>query len=62
MCADGRFKVTRVQPAEGKKIEAGEWANSAKLAVGAGSTKRAARQARTTPAGTRSDASRRTVT
>jgi methionyl-tRNA formyltransferase len=26
VCADGRFKVTRVQPAEGKKIEAAEWA------------------------------------
>ena len=26
VCADGRFKVTRVQPADGKKIEAGEWA------------------------------------
>jgi methionyl-tRNA formyltransferase len=32
VCADGRFKVTRVQPAEGKKIEAGEWAKSAGLA------------------------------
>ena len=26
VCADGRFKVTRVQPPEGKKIGAGEWA------------------------------------
>ena len=26
VCADGRFKVTRVQPADGKKIGAGEWA------------------------------------
>ncbi len=26
VCADGRFKVTRVQPADGKKIDAGEWA------------------------------------
>ena len=34
VCADGRFKVTRVQPADGKKIEAGEWAASAKLATG----------------------------
>ena len=32
VCADGRFKVTRVQPADGKKIEAGEWAKSANLA------------------------------
>src|SRR5450755_2363381 len=35
VCADGRFKVTRVQPAEGKKIEAGEFASTAKLATGA---------------------------
>src|ERR1700680_4169543 len=35
VCADGRFKVTRVQPADGKKIEAGEFATSAKLAAGA---------------------------
>jgi methionyl-tRNA formyltransferase len=34
VCADGRFKVTRVQPDGGKKIEAGEWAKSAGLAVG----------------------------
>ena len=33
-CADGRFKVTRVQPADGKKIEAGEWAKTAGLATG----------------------------
>ena len=33
VCADGRFKVTRVQPADGKKIEAGEWAKSANLAA-----------------------------
>jgi methionyl-tRNA formyltransferase len=33
VCADGRFKVTRVQPADGKKIEAGEWAKSVNLAV-----------------------------
>ena len=26
VCADGRFKVTRVQPADGKKVGAGEWA------------------------------------
>ena len=35
VCADGRFKVTRVQPADGKKIEAGEWAKSAGVAQGA---------------------------
>ena len=35
VCADGRFKVTRVQPADGKKIDAGEWAKSANVAVGA---------------------------
>jgi methionyl-tRNA formyltransferase len=34
VCADGRFKVTRVQPADGKKVEAGEWAASASLAKG----------------------------
>jgi methionyl-tRNA formyltransferase len=34
VCADGRFKVTRVQPADGKKIEAGDWAKSAGLATG----------------------------
>ncbi len=33
VCADGRFKVTRVQPADGKKIEAGEWAKSVNLAA-----------------------------
>jgi methionyl-tRNA formyltransferase len=35
VCADGRFKITRVQPPDGKKIEAGEWAASANLATGA---------------------------
>jgi methionyl-tRNA formyltransferase len=35
VCADGRFKVTRVQPPEGKKVDAGEWAKSANLAKGA---------------------------
>src|SRR5215213_9090758 len=35
VCADGRMKITRVQPADGKKIEAGEWVKSANLAVGA---------------------------
>src|SRR5499427_4276675 len=33
VCADGRFKVSRVQPADGKKIDAGEWAKSVNLAV-----------------------------
>jgi methionyl-tRNA formyltransferase len=33
VCADGRFKVTRVQPADGKKVDAGEWAKSASVAV-----------------------------
>ena len=31
VCADGRIKVMRVQPADGKKIEAGEWAKSANV-------------------------------
>jgi methionyl-tRNA formyltransferase len=35
VCADGRFKVTRVQPADGKKIDAGEWAKGTNLAKGA---------------------------
>ncbi len=35
VCADGRFKVTRVQPAGGKKIDASEWAKSANVAAGA---------------------------
>jgi methionyl-tRNA formyltransferase len=34
VCADGRFKVTRVQPADGKKIEAGEWLKSAGVKAG----------------------------
>ena len=34
VCADGRFKVTRVQ-ADGPKLGAGEWATAAKLATGA---------------------------
>ena len=33
VCADGRFKITRVQPADGKKVDAGEWAKSASVAV-----------------------------
>jgi methionyl-tRNA formyltransferase len=35
VCADGRMKVTRVQPDGGKKIDAGEWAAAANLAKGA---------------------------
>jgi len=35
VCADGRFKITRVQLADGKKIDAAEFVGSAKLAVGA---------------------------
>jgi len=35
VCADGRFKISRVQPADGKKMEAGEWAKSVNLAAGA---------------------------
>src|SRR6516162_7918501 len=31
VCADGRFKVSRVQPPDGKKIDAGDWAKSADL-------------------------------
>jgi methionyl-tRNA formyltransferase len=34
VCADGRFKVTRVKPADGPKVGAGEFASTAKLAVG----------------------------
>jgi methionyl-tRNA formyltransferase len=34
VCADGRFKVTRVKPADGSKAGAGEFASAAKLAVG----------------------------
>jgi len=34
VCADGRFKVTRVQPEGGKKIGAGEFASTSKLATG----------------------------
>ena len=35
VCADGRFKVTRVQPEGGKKIDASEFIMTAKLATGA---------------------------
>ena len=34
VCPDGRIKVTRVQPADGPKVGAGEWATSISLAVG----------------------------
>jgi methionyl-tRNA formyltransferase len=34
VCADGRFKITRIQPDAGKKIDAGEFATAAKLATG----------------------------
>jgi methionyl-tRNA formyltransferase len=33
-CADGRFKLTRVQADGGKKVGAGEWATSANIATG----------------------------
>ena len=35
VCADGRFKVTRVQPDGGKKVDASEFISTAKLAKGA---------------------------
>jgi len=35
VCADGRFKISRVQPEGGKKIDAAEWTKSANVAVGA---------------------------
>src|SRR5882724_2205281 len=35
VCADGRFKVSRVQPDGAKKIEAAEWAKSANVEKGA---------------------------
>jgi methionyl-tRNA formyltransferase len=35
VCADGRFKVTRVQPADGKKVDAAEFISAANLAAGA---------------------------
>ena len=34
VCPDGRIKVTRVKPADGPKVGAGDWAAAAKLAVG----------------------------
>jgi len=34
VCADGRMRVTRVQPADGPKIAAGEFAGTAKLTPG----------------------------
>src|SRR6201988_2768051 len=33
VCAEGGFKTPRVQPADGKKVDAGEWAKSANVAV-----------------------------
>ena len=35
VCPDGRIKVTRVKPADGPKVGAGEWAAASGLAVGA---------------------------
>ena len=35
VCADGRFKISRVQPEGGKKIDASEWTKSANVATGA---------------------------
>ena len=35
VCADGRFKISRVQPDGGKKIDASEWAATAKIEKGA---------------------------
>jgi methionyl-tRNA formyltransferase len=35
VCADGRFKVSRVQPDGAKKIDASEWTKSANISVGA---------------------------
>jgi len=35
VCADGRFKITRVKPADGPKVNAGEFASTTKLQVGA---------------------------
>ncbi|MGZ5811745.1 MAG: methionyl-tRNA formyltransferase [Xanthobacteraceae bacterium] len=35
VCADGRFKVMRVQPTGSAKIPAGEWAKTANVATGA---------------------------
>jgi methionyl-tRNA formyltransferase len=35
VCADGRFLITRVRPADGGKMSAAEFASSANLAVGA---------------------------
>jgi methionyl-tRNA formyltransferase len=31
VCADGRMKITRVQPPDAKKMSAGEWAKSANI-------------------------------
>ena len=35
VCADGRFNISRVQPADGKKMDAGEWAKAANVVKGA---------------------------
>ena len=35
VCADGRMKITRVQPEGGKKIDASEFISTTKLATGA---------------------------
>jgi methionyl-tRNA formyltransferase len=35
VCADGRFKISRVQPEGGKKIDAAEWTKTANIATGA---------------------------
>jgi methionyl-tRNA formyltransferase len=35
VCADGRFKIIRVQPEGAKKIDASEFITTAKLATGA---------------------------
>jgi len=34
VCADGRFQITRVRPADGKKVSAGDFAKSAGLTTG----------------------------
>jgi methionyl-tRNA formyltransferase len=35
VCADGRLRVTRVRPAGGAKVGAGEWAAESGLVAGA---------------------------
>ncbi len=34
VCADGRFRITRVRPADGGKIDAGEFVKSSGLTTG----------------------------